>query len=368
MRWFAVFAVVALLLVSVFSVLSEQDALPQAPVLQTEYERRWVDSDGTVIAQVHTQPFQARRGAGWVPIDTTLAVRADGMVAPVAAVGDVVFSPGGDGPLVRLAQMSLTWPTPLPRPVLAGDTATYPQAAPGVDVVLTARPAGFSLTFTLTTPHAREIRVFAEKVKSGPGGTVTAGQVWGGPVGMRDAAGRTARAVRSVRPGVLTVRPAQAMLDARWTRYPVAVTQEFSADPLSWMVVGQSVAGQGYVSQWRPAGTATAGVSGEYDYRAYFELTAVPVHGKQVRAARLRIPACQRVEAWHIGAFGPATTWMATEYRELIGVTDCGEVDVTALMTRAAEQGWQRVSVAFAVRKDQHPAQFGAPLVEVRYR
>ncbi|MFC0104995.1 hypothetical protein [Kibdelosporangium aridum] len=368
MRWFAVFAVVALLLVSVFSVMSEQDAVPQAPVAQTEYERRWVDSDGTVTAQLHTQPFQVRRGEGWVPIDTTLAVRVDGMVAPVAAVGDVVFSPGGGGPLVRLAEMSLTWPTPLPRPVLAGDTATYPDAQPGLDVVLTARPAGFSVTFTLKSPDAREIRLHAEKVKSGPSGTVTAGQVSGGPVGMRDAAGRTARAVRSVRPGGLTIRPAQAMLDAQWTRYPVAVTQEFSADALSWMVVGQSVTGQGYVSQWRPAGTATAGVVGEYDYRAYFELTAVPVHGKQVRAARLRIPACQQVEAWHIGAFGPGTTWTATEYRELIGVTDCGEVDVTALMTRAAAEGWQRISVAFAARTDQDPAQFGAPLVEVRYQ
>lgn len=234
--------------------------------------------------------------------------------------------------------------------------------------MLAARPTGFALSFVLKTPDPRELRLQAEMLKSGPNGTVTAGQVSGGPVDMRDATGRTAHAVRSVRAGGLTIRPAQAMLDAAWTRYPVAVTQEFSADTLSWMVVGQSVTGQGYLSQWRPQGTVTAGVSGEYDYRAYVELTAVPVHGKHIRRATLRTQTCQDVEAWHIGPFGPATTWTQTEYRELIGVTDCGDVDVTALMARAAAEGWQRISVAFAARKNQQPARITAPLVEVQYR
>ncbi|CAM3423394.1 hypothetical protein KIPE111705_07815 [Kibdelosporangium persicum] len=367
MRWFAVFAVVALLLAAVVFGMSRQQGVSEVPVLQSEYERLWVNGDGTVTAELYAKPFQARRGDGWVPIDTTLTIRADGLIAPQAAAADVMFSPGGAGPLVRLADMSLTWPAPLPRPVIAGDTATYAEVMAGVDLVLTARPAGFSLTVVVKTPDAdvREIRLDTSRMKAGPNGSVTAGEVSGGPVRTVDAAGRASTAVRTVRPGGLTIRPAKPQ---QWTRYPVQIGQEFSADKLSWMVVGQSVHGDGYVSQWRPPGTATAGLAGEYDYRAYFEVTSQPVHGKQVRAATLRIPTCEDVEAWHVGGFGPATTWTTTEYRELIGVTDCGELDVTALMSRAATERWLRISVAFAARKDQQAAEFSAPLVEVQYK
>lgn len=103
--------------------------------------------DGTFTMTSNRRPVRARRGNGWVPVDTALHRTAGGGLAPAATTEDVTFSGGGTGPLVTLTQdgrsLAFTWPTPLPAPVVSGPTATYPGVLPGVDLRMAAESDGY---------------------------------------------------------------------------------------------------------------------------------------------------------------------------------------------------------------------------------
>jgi hypothetical protein len=118
----------------------------------------FAEPNGTFTALLHAGPVRVRRGGGWVPVDTTLERRADGSVGPRATVEPLAFSGGGSGPLLRLGRdgrrVTLTWPWRLPAPRLAGDTATYPEVLPGVDLRLTAAATGFHEVLVVKTRQA----------------------------------------------------------------------------------------------------------------------------------------------------------------------------------------------------------------------
>ncbi|HEX5596573.1 MAG TPA: LamG domain-containing protein [Micromonosporaceae bacterium] len=104
------------------------------------------------------EPQWVQRGESWVDIDTTLTVSADGLVRPVASTADVVFSSGGAGPFATMAgagaTFSLAWPVALPQGVIEGDTITYPEVHPGVDLVVRAERGGFSHLLVVKTVEA----------------------------------------------------------------------------------------------------------------------------------------------------------------------------------------------------------------------
>ncbi|MDX2973415.1 hypothetical protein PWY87_22455 [Kribbella solani] len=103
----------------------------------TAYSRTVATPEGTLSAEVSNQPVRVKKDTGWVPIDTTLASRPDGMIAPKASPSDVAFSAGGDGALARYTQddgvFELRSPWPLAAPAITGSTATYAAVLPGVD-------------------------------------------------------------------------------------------------------------------------------------------------------------------------------------------------------------------------------------------
>ncbi len=116
--------------------------------LRTERERRFVNPDGSWTLEQYVEPVRVRRQNGsWADLDASLRVRDD-RVRPVAVSGEVSFSAGGDDRLAELrtahGQLALTWPGELPVPRLDGDTATYAEVRPGVDLVLRATTDGFS--------------------------------------------------------------------------------------------------------------------------------------------------------------------------------------------------------------------------------
>ncbi|WP_405799854.1 hypothetical protein [Streptomyces sp. NBC_01506] len=71
---------------------------------------------------------------------------------------EITFSGGGDGPLVTMERagrsLELAWPRGVPAPELAGDTATYRDILPAVDLRLGAMPDGFTQLLVVKTQEA----------------------------------------------------------------------------------------------------------------------------------------------------------------------------------------------------------------------
>ncbi|MFD3758004.1 DNRLRE domain-containing protein [Streptomyces sp. NPDC058622] len=139
----------------------------------------WAQSDGLFRKQVYSAAIRAKAGGVWKPIDTDLE-RVEGGFAAKAVNGAVVFSAGSkqqtdggqrasraanrvsltpaafqrDTPstawteLVRLNtgghDMVVSWPGPLPEPVIDGPRALYENVRPGLDLVMTAQDGGYS--------------------------------------------------------------------------------------------------------------------------------------------------------------------------------------------------------------------------------
>ncbi|MEV6965595.1 LamG-like jellyroll fold domain-containing protein [Hamadaea sp. NPDC051192] len=136
--------------------LSAADAAAQARVtgkpveataLTTETERTYANPDGTVRLDLNMQPVRVKRNGAWVGLDSNLVANGDGTFSPKATASRLVVSGGGDGPLATMTstrgeQLALSWPGALPSPTIAGDTATYSNVLPNVDLKLIANVSG----------------------------------------------------------------------------------------------------------------------------------------------------------------------------------------------------------------------------------
>lgn len=129
--------------------------------LRGERSTTWANADGkTLHAELSTTPVRVRRGGGWVPVDLTLEQR-DGVVRPKAAAA-LELSAGGTTTAVKLrheqGRSAVRWPSALPVPKLAGNTATYLDAvAPGIDLVVSATATGFSQSVVIRERPAKGI-------------------------------------------------------------------------------------------------------------------------------------------------------------------------------------------------------------------
>ncbi|SEO61371.1 LGFP repeat-containing protein [Trujillonella endophytica] len=165
----------------------------EVPSETTETSIRWAQPDGSVRVESAAAPVRTEADGDWVDVDTTLRVTEDG-VEPVAVTGEIVFSPGGDVPMATIgdddARLSLTWPEELPEPELNGDTATYRDVFPDVDLVLTATRVGFQQHLIVNSrPSAAtlsELQSLAFDIAS-EGVTVEEGD--GGDLQLVDASG-----------------------------------------------------------------------------------------------------------------------------------------------------------------------------------
>ncbi|MGW3290716.1 LamG-like jellyroll fold domain-containing protein [Streptomyces sp. NPDC001002] len=188
--------------------------------LRTERREIFAEPDGTFTAREYTEPVHTVRGGKWVDVDATLVKRADGDWGPKAATVDLVFSAGQAGkPFVEMRragrELALSWPYgKLPAPVVEGDTATYVDALPGVDLTVRAEADGFGHLLVVKTPEAAADPRIARldlgldtdglKVTEGAGGAIVAEDaVVGGTVfqagkpGMWDSAAVEEAAAKS---------------------------------------------------------------------------------------------------------------------------------------------------------------------------
>ncbi|MFE2845727.1 DNRLRE domain-containing protein [Streptomyces scopuliridis] len=167
------------------SAVSETEAITRAaktgkPVeatsLRTPDSTTWARPDGLMSRQIHVSPIRAKVDGEWKPIDRSLH-RTDRGWEPRATNTGMVFSAGStdnghrekrasrttvrrvsllkDGaadeagsPLVTLHSdghdIQLSWPGPIPQPIIDTNRALYPEIIPGADLVLTADDDGFA--------------------------------------------------------------------------------------------------------------------------------------------------------------------------------------------------------------------------------
>ncbi|WP_328365139.1 FG-GAP-like repeat-containing protein [Streptomyces sp. NBC_00445] len=205
---------------------------------RTETEEVFANPDGTLTVERSLLPLRVRQRGELVPVDPSLAVGDDGRIAPKATGTTFSFSNGGDGPLATMAkdgrEIVLSWPAPLPRPALAGDTATYSDVLPGVDLTVTAAADSFSHTLVVKNAEAAKNPALAEidfgltgeglDLTAEPNGELTALDPTGTPVfsapkpRMWDSAGtasRTSAAAPRTADGAKdrSVRPLSDVLD-----------------------------------------------------------------------------------------------------------------------------------------------------------
>jgi hypothetical protein len=101
---------------------------------------------GTFTLTETAQPVRAWRGGAWARLDPALHPNRDGTISPAVTTDRLALSGGGSTPLAVMSadgrSLALSWPASLPAPTVSGDTATYPNVLPGVDLVVTADGQG----------------------------------------------------------------------------------------------------------------------------------------------------------------------------------------------------------------------------------
>ncbi|MGW0866686.1 DNRLRE domain-containing protein [Streptomyces sp. NPDC002611] len=160
---------------------------------RTARSTTWARPDGQMAVQLHSSPVRAKVDGDWKKIDPSLRRTGAGW-EPKAVNTRMVFSPGSQGqrasrstarrvslvqrtsadatenPLVTLYvgagseyKIQLTWPGPVPTPIIDGNRALYPEIFPGGDLVLTADDDGFGQLVVLknhqaaSDPHVRQL-------------------------------------------------------------------------------------------------------------------------------------------------------------------------------------------------------------------
>ncbi|WP_103352026.1 LamG domain-containing protein [Amycolatopsis sp. CA-128772] len=344
----------------------------------TETSQTLANPDGSWTMTQYVHPVRVRQAGTWTPVDTTLVHRADGTIGPKAVTVDVKLNPGGAGsaaaPIVQAGQggkeIGLKWTADLPAPALEGDTATYAEVLPGVDLTVQAGPEGFTQNLVIKTPEAaknpalREIpfglhtRNTTVSVAEGEGrGTPaqaaptdglevkdTAGQVVfsGDASRMWDSSGDGSPAERELGEGggrreavmdvtltrdKVTITPDQAFLTDPATRYPVLL------DPDSWCdscgnqahVVVQS--GYPGAKNWNATGGDLSNLKAGYENydragtsRSYLQMNSARLGGTVVHRATLNTKVQHSAKCdgdarptglWLSNPAGPDTTWAA---------------------------------------------------------
>ena len=319
--------------------------------LRSETQEVYANPDGTFTLEQHALPVRVRQGSSWVPVDATLRVRPDGSVRPVATTVAMAFSGGGTAPLARVAsrgtEVALGWPAPLPAPVLSGDTATYPNVLPDVDLVVTADALGFTEVLVVKTPQAarnpevRRLRLTLRSVGLAlrfdgagnmeavdPAGTSVfhAGtpMMWdssggAGRRGFAEASGLVRhKAMRMTSDaGGLTVEPDEAMLSDATTRYPVYIdpSVRWTGGRLAWTSVWRAYPNSSYFNSSDIARVGHENQTGMTN-RSFFRMNTSTVRGKHITGATFRTfethswsCSARQVEVWRTGAIGTGTTW-----------------------------------------------------------
>jgi RHS repeat-associated protein/fimbrial isopeptide formation D2 family protein len=330
------------------SALAEAAALGE-PVevtdARTESTSTLANPDGTLTLQANAGPIRLRRGADWTDVDTTLQ-DLGGVVMPRAAKGNVRFSSGGNGELVSVGtgqrRFAVSWPHALPAPVLSGDTATYRDVRPGIDLVLRATRMGYAQTLVLrerpTSPVIFDLPLTTDgftasvdahdqlQLRDNRGVVLVqaaTAEMWGSKIDPRsgdpaDSKVVTTRLVRVHHQPVLRLQPDQSFLDDPTVSYPLTIdpSPSLTLQADTWVQTDYLNTSQ-YSSTILKSGTYDGGTT---KARSFVRFDVSSILDKNVSAATLKLynyysyscnsSAHKRTDIFPLtGPFGSSTVW-----------------------------------------------------------
>ncbi|MFI2664653.1 LamG-like jellyroll fold domain-containing protein [Micromonospora carbonacea] len=314
--------------------------------------------DGTVELTQTATPTRTRVDGQWRTLDPTLVHHPDGSITPTVTTNQVRLSPGGTGPLAELTSgdraLTLTTPMTLPKPILSGPTATYPDVLPDVDLtVRVTAEGGFSHVFVVKNRHAarhpklttldlttttRGVTLTADTTGNITGRdrtghpvlTAPAPAMWDSTTDRNErptaasSAAAPGRAARSapigvrMTPGTLRLSPDRKLFDDPDTVYPVYVDPTFN-----WTPVGPKMSGWATISYqhqstnfWKdtpdPIGRMQVGNSGSQRSQTlvnfpvpYSTLTGAEIYDAIFKITNTRSWNCT---AKTVNIYAPATT------------------------------------------------------------
>jgi hypothetical protein len=368
--------------------------------LRTETQEVHANPSGTLTMTQHTLPVRVRQGNAWVPVDTSLKVHRDGSLRPAATAVPIAFSGGGGTPLARVSwggtEFSLGWPAPLPAPVIAGDTATYPGVLPDVDLVVTADVLGFSEVLVVKTPAAarhralRKLKMTTRLVgltrRVDAAGNIEAVDASGtaifasGSPMMWDSSGganvrgfgqamngsRHALMGLSAEPDGIVIAPDEAMLADPRTEFPLYLdpSVRFTGSRLAWTSVWKAHPTSAYFNSSDIARVGHENDTGMTN-RSFFRMNTSTVRAKHIIAATFRTRlnyswscSARQVEVWRTGGISASTTWNSQPAwsaklqtlnvaKGYTGSCPAGTVDfnVTAGVATAAASNWTNLTL-----------------------
>jgi hypothetical protein len=326
--------------------------------LESETVEIAAEPDGELKLTESSEPVRVRRDDGWVPIDESLA--AGGVLQPSSAAVPVRFSAGGAmAPLAQVQAPSGEWLTEtwklgaLPTPVVSGDTATYPEVMPDVDLQLTATVTGMSEVLVIKSAEAAVNPNLAEVQFGIDDGALSTAKVSGGTMVSSDAAGTAQLAAPaptwwdSSSPGASAAGPgglgvpapvpasstatsltidASAAARSPDVAYPVYVDPDYKAgSTVNWAFVDSAYKTQAY---WKDAGASdsyqhvgfidahNSDDGRDHTTQSFWQLDTSFLHGRLIQKAVLNATevysfSCspRSVELWTTSAISPSTTW-----------------------------------------------------------
>ncbi|MEO3790851.1 LamG-like jellyroll fold domain-containing protein [Nonomuraea sp. B10E15] len=375
--------------------------------MTNETRQVFAQPDGTSTMEVHVRPVRVRKDDRWVPVDTTLRLRPDGAVEPVAAAVGLTFSGGGSAPLAHLSRgaksLELGWSGGLPKPALQGDTATYAEVMPGVDLQVTADVDGFSHLLVVKSRAAAAKLTELEFPLAAEGLTLTSdkagnlkavdegkGTIFIAPTPkMWDSKGMTSpQALKEGRSpeareatmgvelagGRLRLKPDREMMTDPQTEFPVYLDPSYTAARGSWTAVWSNHPKSNYLNS---SDIARVGYVEGQKNRSFFNINSgTTIHGKHVIKATLRAfetwsYSCGKraVEAWGTGNVNASTTWLnqppwtrkldTVSVAKGYGTGECApggvEFDVTSWFADAARLKWVHPTVALKSPNEVDP-------------
>ncbi|WP_051810078.1 RHS repeat-associated core domain-containing protein [Actinoplanes subtropicus] len=374
----------------------------------SEYDEGWAQPNGQVNWEHYYRPVRIERDNSWIPVDTTLSIQPDGSIKPAATAVGLSFSGGGTGSMVTITESGDTMRVgsplgSLPAPVLAGNTATYPEVLPGVDMQLQADVDGYAEVLVVKDRAAAAnpklatlqfpVATTGLTLSADSGGNLRATdakgtvKLAGNAPEMWDSSAKTASPApsplaqgllgrseklatkvakssatnSSVTNSSIAVTPDAAMLDDANTVYPVYIDPGATATRSAWTKVNSN---NPTTSYWNSTGTAQVGGTNVSNnkYRSFFDLNvgATPVAGKYIIDADFHITQqyslyCEShpVELWSTTYAGSATTWNAqptwsTKQGSVTSLAGCDSshpgaaisFDVTGHVQAAADGSW----------------------------